>query len=527
MRRGSASVYGLGYIVCHPGLVFSTHLHLKSCTAGAMLRLAHNAHSKFLPAALANGKFTRRILIAVSTFVVLSVLLFLSIHRDDVSRKIKDTDLYDKLYYEPELEPTIWCPPGSLNETTIPVVADDDSQLGSTSKVPPAVLPARKGDKKRLAEAPRYVKAILDSNSTEFQKFDCPALSPRTRARYAYLRKSYSAANGVVLPKYFFALDVHEIASLLPQLLGSLVDAIRFLGPQNCVVSIVEGRSGDGTYEILRSLGPEFEKMGLRYFFQTSDIHPQMNSDRIVLLAELRNMALRDIYEQPQSYAPDTTIIFSNDIWLCTEDVLELVHQQFTQEAHMTCAMDFNLGPTGRPRYYDGWVGRSITGNSFFRGWWEGAPGGSNEKFLHVPFWDDEPTSKRFQSWQPTQVYACWNGITALTAKPFMDGTIRFRGVEYNQKECFQGEPTLLAKDLWFNGYGRIAVVPTINTAYSYDHMKIVRKYMGGVSDHLCHSDVKKIVWKTTPPDKVKCKPDWATEDSWVPWNQSLVPSAN
>jgi alpha-1,3-mannosyltransferase len=489
-----------------------------------MLRLSRNMPSRrYLSTALSNSRIQRLILLSVSVSTFFSVLLLLTVHRDDVRRSLEDFNAYHETELEPD--PKAWCLPDNSSKTTTGFEENEDLLRDKLSKVPPSVLPPRKGDKQRLVEASRYVHAILDPQNTDFRRYDCLALTPNVSGRYTYLRKPYISTTGGVRPKYFFALDLHEIVGVLPQLLGSLVEAIRFLGPHNCVLSIVEGRSKDGTYETLRSLGPEFEKMGLRYFLQTSDLHPQMNGDRIVLLAELRNLALRDIYEQPHSYASDTTIVFSNDIWLCTEDVLELVHQHFTQGSHMTCAMDFNLGPTGKPRYYDGWVGRSMTGNSFYRGWWEGAPREFSEKFLHIPFWDDEPTRRRFEGWQPVQVYACWNGIVVLNAEPFMNGTIRFRGVEYDQEECFQGEPTLLAKDLWLNGYGRTAVVPTVNTAYFYDHLEIVRRFRGGVSDHLCQSDIEKIVWKTHPPEKVKCKPSWQERDSWVPWNQGFVES--
>lgn len=488
-----------------------------------MLRLAQNAHSKYMPTALSNSRFNRLSLLVFSTVTFLLVLSVLTIHRDEVRRTLESLPRPGK---QQEPKPKVWCPaPSRSNQTVSPILEDYSELVNKSSKIPPSTLPPRRGDKQRLRDASKYVKAILDPTDTSFRRYDCLALTPTTETRYAYLRKPHTASDGTIRPKYYFALDLYQIAGVLPQLLGSLIQAIKFLGPHNCVLSIVEGRSTDGTYEILRSLGPDLEKLGVRYFLQYSDIHPQMNSDRIVLLAELRNLALRDIYEQPHLYAPDTTIVFSNDIWLCTEDVLELVHQQFAQESTMTCAMDYNLGPGGQPRFYDGWVARSMTGNSFYKGWWEGARGRSknNEAFSDVAFWDDKPTSKRFQSFQPVQVFACWNGIVALTAEPFMKGTIRFRGVEYDQKECFQGEPTLLAKDLWFNGYRRTAVVPTINTAYYYDHLELVRKERGGVSDHLCQSDLEKIKWKTEPPKKVKCKPTWEDKDTWVPWNEGLV----
>jgi len=481
-----------------------------------MLRLAYTKlPTSLMPPAFASKRPHRLVLLvaATATFILTLTLLALA-HRHHVRLPFDYLRPADKTDHQPG--PRQWCPPGgSANGTMIPAVANSLSpQKFTAPSLPPSVLPPRKGAPKRLREAPKYVKAILDPDNKEFRRYGCPSLTPTSHARYSYLRTPSLTPDGAPLPKYFFALDLFQIADLLPQLLGSLLQAIHFLGPHNCVLSIVEGRSTDGTYEILRSLGPHLHSLGIRYFLQTSSLHPQMNGDRIVLLAELRNLALRDLYEQPGSYAPSTTILFSNDIWLCPDDVLELLHQHVRQESHMTCAMDWNLAPDGRPRYYDAWVGRSMTGNSYYRNFYEQKPGF---------FWDDPPTQERFESFQPVQVFTCWNGIVALDATPFADGTLRFRGVEYDKEECFQGEPGLLAKDLWYHGYGRIAVVPTVNTAYYYDHMEIVRKEKGNVADHFCQSDVEKITWKETPPKKVKCKPSWEAKDSWVPWDQGLT----
>ncbi|KAK3208220.1 hypothetical protein GRF29_96g1791795 [Pseudopithomyces chartarum] len=492
----------------------------------AMSRLLRGARNNLLPAVGSNRPVNRFGLLAVSVFTFLLVLTLLTTTHHHEFRRTLERLSRPHVKGKGPSKPKVWCPVSNHSNETGGHFPNDVSLKGNeSSRAPASILPPKKGDKQRLRDAQRYVAAILDPKDRNFRRFDCLSLTSVTKHRYAYLREPHATPEGKILPKYFFALDLHQIVDTLPQLLGSLVEAIKFLGPHNCVLSIVEGRSTDGTYEVLRSLGPKLQKLGVRYFLQYSDIHPQMNGDRIVLLAELRNLALRDIYEQPQLYAPNTTIVFSNDIWLCTEDVLELIHQQFAQGSYMTCGMDYNLGPGGQARFYDGWVARSMTGNSFYKGWWDGARSRSknNEKFSEVAFWDDKPTSKRFQDFQPVQVYACWNGIVALTAEPFMKGTIRFRGVEYDEDECFQGEPTLLAKDLWFNGYQRTAVVPTINTAYYYDHLEVVRREVGGVSDHLCQSDVEKISWKTAPPEKVKCKPTWEDKDTWVPWNQGLV----
>jgi alpha-1,3-mannosyltransferase len=49
--------------------------------------------------------------------------------------------------------------------------------------------------------------------------------------------------------------------------------------------------------------------------------------------AKLRNLAVRDLVLRPERYDPNTTVVFSNDVALCMEDVLELIHQRTLQGA--------------------------------------------------------------------------------------------------------------------------------------------------------------------------------------------------
>jgi alpha-1,3-mannosyltransferase len=125
-------------------------------------------------------------------------------------------------------------------------------------------------------------------------------------------------------------------------LIGSIIETIYFLGSQNCVLSIVEGRSDDGTFEILDQLRASMQLLGIRYYFQSSDINPLAEGeDRIEGLAKLRNLAVQDLIEHPEQYDEDTTVIFSNDVALCMEDILEIIHQRKFQGADQTCAMDW------------------------------------------------------------------------------------------------------------------------------------------------------------------------------------------
>jgi alpha-1,3-mannosyltransferase len=386
--------------------------------------------------------------------------------------------------------------------------------------VPTAISPAtaptdlpRKANDTLLAQAPAYIHAILNTSDSTFARLECPQPD---LDRYAYLRDPPDRSEAL-LPRFFFALDLHQCLHLLPRLVGSIVETILFLGAENCVLSIVEGRSDDGTFEVLDELHSSLQVLGVKYFFQTSDINPTaQGQDRIEALASLRNLALQDLLVHPEHYDPDTTIIFLNDIALCMEDVLELLHQRNWQGADQTCAMDWTY-VGDNPTFYDVWIARSMTGDLFFN-----IPEDGSWDFAWNLFWNDDKARARLAAAKPFQVFACWNGVTAFTAKPLLDGSIRFRA--RGPGECFQGEPKLFAKDMWVKGYGKIAVVPSVNVEYSDEAAKKIKALKGYVAKHVANEgNDGKIEWETKPPEKVKCMPDHQHQ-TFVDWDEGLRP---
>ena len=368
------------------------------------------------------------------------------------------------------------------------------------------------GNTTLLDLAPSYIKAILKPGSDSFPRLECPAANTD---RYGYLRSIHSAQ---IPPKYFLALNLHQRASLLPLLIGSILQSIRFLGAENCVLSIVEGRSNDGTYEVLKLLRKEIEGMGATYLFKSIDLDPTApNVDRVGTLAELRNQALEPLTRHPDQFSPDTTVVFLNDVAICMEDILELIHQRIYQKADMTCAMDWVV-LWKDPTFYDVWVARGINGDTF-----NIIPEDGNWNSAWNLFWNDPNTLGRFQAKKPFQVFACWNGATAFTAKPILEQSVRFRGPA--QGECYQGEPTLFCKDMWQRGFGKIAVVPSINLEYADHGPPMMKGQKGYVSDLVKNedgSDASNLIeWDTNPPPLVKCMPSYS-DQTWRAWNESL-----
>jgi alpha-1,3-mannosyltransferase len=397
--------------------------------------------------------------------------------------------------------------------------ADDGSpasnEVGAATPADLHLNPVLKdGNLTLLRIAPSYVTAIMTPEDDSFPRLACPM--PKGD-RYTYLRSnSTTTLNPDVQIKYYFALDLYQCVGVLPRLLGSIVESMRFLGPKYCALSIVEGRSEDGTYEVLKQLREEIEAMGAQYFLTTNEMDPTADGvGRVKALAELRNQALRPLVDHPEEYSVNTTIVFMNDVALCMEDILELIHQRFYQNADMTCAMDWTY--VGHdPTFYDVWIARGMNGDSFFK-----IPEDGNWNSAWNLFWNNPDAQQSLRAGRPFQVFSCWNGATSFTAKPLLEQKIKFRSA--HKDECAQGEPKTFCKEMWNLGYGKIAVVPSINLEYSDEAAKKIKSAKGYVFERLGgEAGTAQIEWELSPPPLVKCIESYANQ-SWVPWNESLA----
>ncbi|KAB5576278.1 cryptococcal mannosyltransferase 1-domain-containing protein [Coniochaeta sp. 2T2.1] len=355
-----------------------------------------------------------------------------------------------------------------------------------------------------------YVDAILDAQATHLPRLSCPELDT---ARYNYLKATPLDETTI---KYFFALDLRQCLPILPRLIGSVVEVIKFLGPKHCALSIIEGPSEDGTGEVLAALRPGLDALTTTYYFKHSNF-TSSEGDRIARLAALRNMALQPLLDEPDRYtANDTTVVFLNDVAICQEDILELIHQRVFLGADMTCAMDWTY--VGRdPTFYDVWIARGMNGDNFF----EIPPDGNWNSAWNI-FWNNPAAQERFNSHQPFQVFSCWNGAVAFTAKPIVEKTITFRAPNVEAGECMQGEPQLFCKDLWFRGYGKIATVPAVNLEYSDEAAKKIKEAKGYTSQWVGKRADEGIDWQLDPPEKVKCIPNYENQ-FWQAWNETLT----
>ncbi|OAL39594.1 hypothetical protein AYO20_00991 [Fonsecaea nubica] len=365
----------------------------------------------------------------------------------------------------------------------------------------------RVADGDSFNKARSYVDSIMNRGNGDLPQLQCPSVNA---SRYLSLHNAVSSNSK---PRFYFAMNLHQSAHILPQLLGAIVEIVRLLGPHVCVISVVEGRSTDGTFEILKSLAKEMEHLGVSYFLSCNELQPGGEGmERISTLAELRNRALWPLTQRSQSYDPSTTIVFLNDIAPCAEDILELIYQRTLLKADMTCGMDwYNLEDGGT--FYDSWIGRQMNGETFFE-----VPQSTSWDFSKNLFWNHETSKSRYLQGQPVQVFSCWNGAVALTARPFLEGKIRFR--TEIEEECHLGEPVHLAKDLWRLGHGKIAVIPSVNVGYSVDDSRKAKEAHGWVTNMTDGESIelREIDWQQKPPGQIKCLGTW-DRPSWEPFD--------
>ncbi|OJD15368.1 hypothetical protein AJ78_04373 [Emergomyces pasteurianus Ep9510] len=396
-----------------------------------------------------------------------------------------------------------------------------EHKMGSCADFNPAVVSDKlhsiigKSRSHTNEEVHEFVCSIMNHDMNLTAKLDCPVTIDQ---RYEDLRIQQVFLSRPRI-QFYFALDLHQAVHIILPLMGTIMQVIRHLGPEYCALSIVEGRSTDGTYEILAGLTSELKALGVRYFLSQSSRDPLApGENRIAALAELRNKALLPLFEddapmfsrRPYRFSSDAIIIFINDIVLCPEDILELVHQHRLQSAVMTCAFDWNSQASS---FYDSWVSRSMSGNLFFE-----VSHDAKHWLAQDMFFDDPPSARRYEKSLPLQAYSCWGGMVTLDAAMFIKRKVSFRNSAAG--ECYMGEPTLLAKDLWRIGQGKILVVPSVNVAYEYSFAREAKESRGYVHNILQkfakHYKVEELVqWQEKPPPVVKCMPVF-NQQSWV-----------
>lgn len=142
--------------------------------------------------------------------------------------------------------------------------------------------------------------------------------------------------------KYFFAINLYNSFDVIPDLFANMFRVAAIVGYENVFVSIYENGSNDQTKALLKIFDSLTRSVGLRVVIRTSHRRRGQFVHRIEYLAEVRNAALRPLYELRDSEGEFfDSIIFMNDVLPCVDDLLELIWQSRRQNAGITCAADY------------------------------------------------------------------------------------------------------------------------------------------------------------------------------------------
>lgn len=310
-------------------------------------------------------------------------------------------------------------------------------------------------------------------STSDFHTRDCTEGiddSYKTSATTRYANLSYTNNPTPNIPRrYFIAMNLHNNLPIIPDLFFQLFRTIAHLGPPYVFLSIYENGSTDDTPAHLQTtLVRALDALGVDHSITTSTERRPDNAHRIQYLARVRNRALNPLHALATgSYnLRYDRVLFLNDVLFCRDDLFELLYQQHLQQSHITCGVDYDLQWGETPLFYDNWVARDINGLPFFK---------DPNKPIH-----DVYTLDRYRRNLPYQVYCCWNGATVLDPRPLYDHGVRFRAATPHPRkpdyefsntdesggECGASECSLLCKDYWGAGFGRVITVPRVKVAY-------------------------------------------------------------
>ncbi|KAJ2020877.1 hypothetical protein GGI13_005023 [Coemansia sp. RSA 455] len=286
----------------------------------------------------------------------------------------------------------------------------------------------------------------------------------------------------------FIAINLHNNEQILPNMATQLLALADTLGHDRIFISIYENGSEDKTKEILKRFDETLDALNIAHRILTDPTPKPKQVHRIEYLAKVRNSAMEPLYSSKVKYGK---VLFSNDVYFCLTDVLELLFQSRVQGAHLTCAEDF-IEVRGKPAFYDTWVARDIEGKRM------------RDDPFHIS--DDEMSVTAQMRDRPFQVQCGWNGMVVIDAEAFRgDNGLRFRR---NVKgECSASECSLFCNDLWRKGFNRIINVPRVKLTYDFKVRNLLRRPENFPADMPYNPpEVEKISFRPGPKT-VYCRP--------------------
>ncbi|POW08061.1 hypothetical protein PSTT_07837 [Puccinia striiformis] len=353
------------------------------------------------------------------------------------------------------------------------------------------------------------------------------------------------------------ALNLHSSQDSLSAITNAILNSLRYLGTSNVFVSIYENGSWDHTPEGIGQFGAILTSLNIPHHFRTAQEDTIWDGvDRISILSGYRNLALSPGFKMADKALNGglSEVVFINDVFLCYQDILEVIWERNLQHADASCGTDWRgsksileeygitkkkspaLSPQNRKQslvLYDSWVPRSLSGKTLrprldiLTEYRDGYSVIFDQEKREEPH---DLYQQRFQNNVAVPVYSCWNGIVSLSPKPFREG-IKFRAADRKIGECPSSECQLLAKDFWSLGFNKWILVPKVAVTYSQDlyHSQALidgsnRNHNRSIHSSLSEDDDQSwneiIDWKRyLKPETVVCWPDMYKFHIDFEWN--------
>ncbi|KAK7038616.1 cryptococcal mannosyltransferase 1-domain-containing protein [Favolaschia claudopus] len=206
--------------------------------------------------------------------------------------------------------------------------------------------------------------------------------------------------------KIYIAAMFYNNGGVLPYWIKEVTKLIYYLGPDNVFVSVVESNSWDNTAALLEEFDKTLENMEVKRRILTHDSSiPRPESmatapPRIEFLSAVRNLVMEPLVKN----GGYTRVIFSNDVFIEAESIVELLDTK-GGDFDMACGLD--LAYWG---LYDQWVIRDRLGRFASTLW---------------PYFLEDTGFRAVMADEPAPVFACWNGIIAVRADPFLPISLR------------------------------------------------------------------------------------------------------
>lgn len=269
---------------------------------------------------------------------------------------------------------------------------------------------------------------------------------------------------------------------------------------QRIFVSVYESGSTDRTKEFLSLLEAVLIFLGVPHHIERGN-DQRGNRNRIEFLADIRNKAMRPLYDSATSY---DQVLWLSDNYFCADGALQLLaHALPTSKgglgADAMCGADYHRAPWCH--FYDLWATTNIRGRRF-------------RPIAPVAMAHEQ----EYQAGKPFQVFSCWSGFVVFAADLFQKERLLFRrNVPPWQNECAEPETELIFHDMWRLGRGRIAMSPQVKVAYTWPNFRQCALQQQPQE----FDQAAPLEFQTTPPEVVSCCP-LGENASFVNWDDCM-----